>query len=162
MRRSVYSSLGCMFSWWGAWTVPWTWEFMPTGTTINSAHYCETMGKLKVWLQNISSHGVASPSTWQYSNTQVWEHVQRFITSTSLSLIIQLIVLTSCCSIFISFSHWRNILEDITTHLTMKSRQQLSCGSLIQSYSSIVIDYGTTWMLVNVCRLQRWLLETAV
>jgi len=41
---------------------------------------------------------------------------------------------------FVSFPNWRNVLEDITVHRTMKVGQWLSFGSIIKMHNFIVTE----------------------
>ena len=113
---------------WDANGVAHSW-FVLSGTTVNSEWCCETVGKLEV-----------GPHMTVFDSAQVRDKLHTFDALFSPSWIAHHLGLTWCRQSFISFTKWRNILQDITTGRTMKSRQRLSCGYVIKIRSSVVTD----------------------
>ena len=113
---------------WDANGVAHSW-FVLSGTTVNSEWCCETVGKLEV-----------GPHMTVFDSAQVRDKLHTFDALVSPSWIAHHLGLTWCRQSFISFTKWRNILQDITTGRTMKSRQRLSCGYVIKIRSSVVTD----------------------
>ena len=108
----------------------------------------ETLGNLKTWLRKfILQWSSLSFKTITLDSTQMQKQMQRFDGVVSSPLISHHTAQAWCHHIFISFLNWSNIFKDITTWLAMKSRQQLSYGSIIRVHNSIVTDL---WTYINV------------
>ena len=124
-------------------------KYMPTGTSINSQQYWQTLKELNkeftiTW--DILFFNITSLDC-----TPVWERLYRFVTF-SLSWITNRIALTWCNQIFICLPIWRNILEDVEVKMVVKlwfynQDALLCCGECNK----------IAWTSVKVCRQQRWL-----
>ena len=108
----------------------------------------ETVGNLKTWFHKfIIKWSSLSFNTTMLDCTKTQKQMQRCDRLISTPLIRNHIAPTWGHHIFISFPNWSNIFKDINTCLAMKSRQQLSYGSIIRVYNSIVKDL---WTYINV------------
>lgn len=124
-------------------------KYMPTGTSINSQQYWETLKELNK--EFTITWDIQSFNITLLDCTPVWERPHRFITF-SLSWITHHIALTWCHQIFICFPIWRKILEGIEIKTVVKvgfyNQDSLLCCGRCNKIA---------WTLVKVCRQQRWL-----
>jgi hypothetical protein len=124
-------------------------EFMPSDTTIIYKEYCETMGKLKAWLWTVRTY--VEQSLLQHNNAglhtskrtaEIWHFGFTILDHESQSPTSQT-----------EGTSWRH-------HYALENGSQVSGYIVVPSPRCTIImwwTYETTWILMKMCRSQRWL-----